>query len=96
MNGFLTVLKKIPGMSLIAGIYRGFKFFKRAVRLRKNLAEIDSKMPFDGPLGSLGYDMFSLSDQVIKSLKNKAVKNDIAAANAIGIVPHVQVEYRAA
>ena len=79
MNGLLTRLKKTPGVSRIAGIYRGFKFLKRAMRLRKILAKIDSKMPFDGPLGSLGYDMFCLSDQVIKSLKKMAVKNGVTA-----------------
>ncbi|MDC1293908.1 hypothetical protein N8Z70_02560 [Candidatus Puniceispirillum sp.] len=79
MSGFRMILKKIPGVSLCANIYRGFVFLKRAFALRKKLTEIDLKMPFGGPVGPLGYDMFCLSDKVVKSLKKVAVNNGVNA-----------------
>ena len=69
-----ATLKKIPGVSIGANIYRGAKFIKRAISLRAKLISIDKQLPFQGVLsksGMLNFNCLQKRWMVLKHCKEK-------------------------
>ena len=72
-----ATLKKIPGVSIGANIYRGAKFIKRAISLRAKLISIDKQLPFQGVLSKSGYAELQLSAKALDGLKALQRKNGV-------------------
>lgn len=79
-------MRNFPLLRLGAGVYRGFKFLKRAIYLRLKLTQIDKKSPFKGKLAANGVASFTISSPSIEALCVLKDQNSVDESEPYGNV----------
>lgn len=73
-----NLLKNIPGIRVLANLYRGLKFLRRVISLRFKLKTIDSKLPFGGKLSEEGYTKFTITENTLDTLRLACEENQVS------------------
>lgn len=69
MSSLRVKLKLIPGVTLVANIYRGTLFIIRVFKLRKITIKYDKFLPFNGKVSKLGYCKYEISKKAFEILQ---------------------------
>ena len=77
-NLLTSLISRVPGYHLPANLFRGVKFVRRSLFLRKKLIRIDAQSPFEGKLGKYGFCQFEVSKKTIDILQKLAVMDNVA------------------